>query len=51
VDLKSCSEELYDHHSDPNEFTNLARNPKHDRIKNDLAQWTPGFNEKKSPKQ
>ena len=31
------SEELYDHDSDPNEWTNLADNSKHGELKNELA--------------
>lgn len=35
------SEELYDRVADPNEFTNLAANPKHAALKRDLARWMP----------
>ena len=35
------SEELYDHHSDPNEWTNLARNPEHRETKERLAKMIP----------
>jgi len=35
------SEELYDHHNDPNEWTNLAKDPKYAKVKQDLAQWFP----------
>jgi arylsulfatase A-like enzyme len=35
------SEELYDLRQDPNEWTNLARDPGHDDAKRDLARWLP----------
>ncbi len=35
------AEELYDHQSDPNEWTNLANDSSHDGIKRKLAQWLP----------
>ncbi len=35
------AEELYDHRSDPDEFTNLANHPDHREIKKELAQWIP----------
>lgn len=35
------SEELYDHHLDPNEWNNLANNPQYTRIKKDLTQHIP----------
>ena len=35
------SEELYDHTTDPNEWTNLADNPEVATVKADLAQWLP----------
>ncbi len=34
-------EELYDSISDPNEWTNLAKDPKYERIKRELAKWLP----------
>lgn len=40
------SEELYDHSSDPNEFTNLAQQEEHGEIKDDLARWLPATNRK-----
>ncbi|WP_339743463.1 sulfatase [uncultured Rubinisphaera sp.] len=33
------SEELYDHHTDPNEFKNLADDPKYDTLKQELANY------------
>ena len=37
------SEELYDHRSDPNEWTNLAGMPRHASMKRELAQWLPAI--------
>ncbi|MEM1294608.1 MAG: sulfatase [Verrucomicrobiota bacterium] len=33
--------ELYDHRSDPEEFTNLASDPDHEEIIRELSQWVP----------
>jgi arylsulfatase A-like enzyme len=35
------TEELYDHHADPLEWTNLAGRPEHAAVKKDLARWMP----------
>jgi choline-sulfatase len=35
------AEELYDHRTDPDEFTNLAKHPKHREMKRSLAKWLP----------
>jgi len=35
------AEELYDHRKDPDEFTNLAPDPKHQKTKTSLAKWLP----------
>jgi arylsulfatase A-like enzyme len=35
------AEELYDHRVDPDEFTNLANDPKYDAMKRSLAKWLP----------
>ena len=35
------TEELYDHQNDPHEWTNLARDPKYNSIKERLAKWLP----------
>jgi choline-sulfatase len=37
-------EELYDHASDPNEWINLAADPKHAETKKQLAKWLPTTN-------
>ena len=37
-------EELYDHQSDPNEWTNLADKPEMAAVKSRLAQWLPETN-------
>ena len=33
--------ELYDHRTDPDEFVNLAKDPKHQNIITRLAKWLP----------
>lgn len=38
------SEELYDHETDPNEWTNLASDPGRDNLKRNLAMWLPQSN-------
>jgi len=38
------SEELYDHQTDPNEWTNLAKQSEHDALKKQLAAWLPKTN-------
>lgn len=38
------SEELYDRGRDPNEWTNLAGNPRYGETKRDLARWLPKEN-------
>ena len=38
------SEELYDHEADPNEWRNLADNPKLAKTKKRLARWLPNTN-------
>lgn len=38
------SEELYDVRKDPNEWTNLAANPKHAKTSRELARWLPKTN-------
>lgn len=43
------SEELFDMQSDPNEWTNLAANPKFASVKRDLAKWLPKVNKKPVP--
>jgi arylsulfatase A-like enzyme len=37
-------EELYDHDTDPHEWTNLARDEKYARVKKELAVWLPKEN-------
>jgi len=44
------SEELYNHQVDPNEWTNLANDPKYKSIKADLAKWIPKTEAKLQPK-
>ena len=35
------AEELYDHRNDPDEFNNLAGDPKHKATRDQLAKWLP----------
>ena len=35
------AQELYDHRNDPDEFRNLANDPAHKKIRNELARWLP----------
>jgi arylsulfatase A-like enzyme len=35
------SEELYHHKVDPDEFTNLAKNPEYESVRDELAHWLP----------
>ncbi len=42
-------EELYDHRSDPNEWTNLADDPQYGPIKARLARWLPKHNAAAAP--
>jgi len=44
------SEELYDHASDEMEWTNLAGDPRFDRIKKDLARYLPTVNAPDAPR-
>lgn len=43
------SEELYDRTADPNEWTNLASNPKFADTKRELARWLPKVNARAVP--
>jgi arylsulfatase A-like enzyme len=43
------SEELYDHTADPNEWTNLAADPRHADLKKRLAKWLPATDAKPLP--
>ena len=43
------SEELYDRQSDPNEWTNLAKDPKHAAKKRELAKWLPKVDRPMAP--
>jgi arylsulfatase A-like enzyme len=43
------SEELYDHHKDPLEWTNLAEDPDYRIVKEELAQWLPQLNAPHAP--
>ena len=39
------SEELYNHQTDPNEWTNIANLPEHSDLKRELAAWFPKTNQ------
>ncbi|MCG8526250.1 MAG: sulfatase [Opitutales bacterium] len=41
IHYEDGSEELYDHRSDPNEFTNLIEDPKHRPLIERLKKWIP----------
>ncbi len=43
------SEELYDHQTDPNEWRNLANDPKHQTTLRGLARWLPSRDEPPAP--
>lgn len=43
------SEELYDHRTDPNEWTNLAKDPKHAAVIAEHARWLPTTNQPPAP--
>lgn len=44
------SEELYDHRNDPMEWSNLAGDPKHAEVKEELATWLPKVNVPEGPR-
>jgi len=41
IRYRDGGEELYDQHKDPDEFRNLAGDPKYTSLKQDLARWMP----------
>ena len=41
---RNGAEELYDHENDPNEWTNLASNPRYETVKARFARWLPSVN-------
>lgn len=43
------SEELYDRHNDPNEWTNVVANVKFTEVKRDLAKWLPKIDKPLAP--
>ncbi len=43
------SEELYDMATDPNEWTNLARDPHYTEVKTELARWVPAVSAAPAP--
>ena len=46
IQYEDCTEELYDHRIDPNEWTNEAKNPKYKKVKADLLPYLPAVNVK-----
>ena len=44
IRYRDGSEELYDHHSDPREWNNLAGDPAYEAVKKELEQWFPKVN-------
>ena len=40
------TEELYDHENDPNDWTNLAREPQYKKVIEEHAKWIPKTNAK-----
>jgi arylsulfatase A-like enzyme len=49
IRYRDGSEELYDHASDPNEWTNLAGDHGYDQVKSSLARWLPAVNVESPP--
>ncbi|MEE2706642.1 MAG: sulfatase [Planctomycetota bacterium] len=49
ADFHGGGEELYDHQTDANEWHNLAADPKHAAVKQDLARWLPKKNTPNAP--
>ncbi len=45
------SEELYDHDQDPREYKNLASDPRHASVKDELAKWLPQTNAANAPEE
>jgi hypothetical protein len=43
------SEELYDHETDPMEYTNLATRAEYDAVKQELSAWLPERNAPNAP--
>ena len=44
IRYRNGEEELYDHTSDPYEWNNLADDPRHTAVKQELARWLPTVN-------
>jgi len=49
IRYRDGTEELYDHESDPMEWTNLAGKPEHESVKKELAAWLPKVNAPDAP--
>ncbi len=50
IRYENGSEELYDHQTDPLEWTNLADKPEFDEVKKRLAAWLPEVNAPNAPR-
>ena len=44
IRFRNGEEELYDHTTDPHEWNNLATDPRHSAVKQELARWLPTVN-------
>jgi arylsulfatase A-like enzyme len=51
IRYRDATEELYDRDHDPIEWTNLALDPGHEKIKQRLSRWLPATNAPDSVKQ
>ncbi|MEZ5351124.1 MAG: sulfatase [Bryobacteraceae bacterium] len=49
IHYRDGGEELYDRKNDPNEWRNLAGDPKHTALKKDLARWLPAMSAPAQP--
>ena len=50
IQYRDYTEELYDHASDPNEWTNVAGHPKNAAVKAELRKWLPATDAPDSPR-
>jgi arylsulfatase A-like enzyme len=49
IRYRDQSEELYDHASDPNEWNNIAGDPKQSTVKTEISKWLPSKDAPDSP--
>jgi arylsulfatase A-like enzyme len=50
IRYRTGEEELYDHQTDPNEWNNLANDPKLAELRKQMAKWLPTKNSKPNSK-